>query len=325
MSSDPRRILIHEIYRAALPLPADQRARYLEQRCPELALREDVERMLLAFEAGQNPEDVTLTELLPRVPVEPDLGLAPGALLGHYSIRNRLGSGGMGQVFDAFDEKLQRPVAIKVLPSGRLDEDQRKRFAREAQLASGLNHPNIVTVYEVGCENEIDFIAMERIEGSTVHRLVGKKGLDGRTAIQYAVQIADALAAAHDAGVIHRDLKPGNIMVTGRGLVKVLDFGLAKRNVRFVPSATATTVEASLTGTGKVVGTIPYMSPEQAEGKDVDAPLRYFFVRRGPVSDGDGPACVSRGLRHGHPGGGPEQRACATPRTRAGAAAASIA
>ena len=261
MSSDTRRILIHEIYVAALPLPAEQRAGYLERHCPDSSVREDVERMLAS--------DVTQTYSRPPDSAEPKLRLRPGSLLGHYRIRKKLGAGGMGWVFEAFDEKLLRLVAIKVLPPGRIDDNLRKRLAREAQAASGLNHPNIVTVYEVGREDNMDFIAMERIAGRTLRELIGKKGLDGRSAIQQAVQIADSLAAAHEAGIVHRDLKPANIMVTERGLVKVLDFGLAKMNVASVANA-EDTGEASLTKPGGVVGTISYMSPEQAEGKDVD-------------------------------------------------------
>src|SRR5712691_5997584 len=179
-----RLILIQEIYVAALPLPADQRAAYLEQRCPDSGVREDVERMLAS--------DVTETYSRPQDIAEPALRLRPGSLLGHYRIRKKLGAGGMGWVFEAFDEKLQRLVAIKVLPPGRIDDNLRKRLAREAQAASGLNHPNIVTVYEVGREQDMDFIAMERVAGRTLRELIGKKGLDARSAIQQAVQIADS-------------------------------------------------------------------------------------------------------------------------------------
>src|SRR5262249_7568581 len=135
-------------------------------------------------------------------------------------------------VYEATDEKLRRTVAIKVLPPGEIDEDLRRRFTREAQSASALNHPNIVTVYEVGREGDIDFIVMERVEGETLHQKIGGRGLEMRSTLRFAIQIADALATAHDNAIVHRDLKPGNVMVTERGLVKVLDFGLAKHSPR---------------------------------------------------------------------------------------------
>jgi serine/threonine protein kinase len=150
---------------------------------------------------------------------------------------------------------------------GVIDEDTRRRFLREAQAASALNHPNIVTVDEVGHEDATDFIVMERIAGQTMRKLIGKKGMTARLALPYAIQMADALAAAHEAGIVHRDLKPGNVMVTERGLVKLLDFGLAKVS----KPADENTAEISLTQAGRAVGTVFYMSPEQAQGKTVDA------------------------------------------------------
>ena len=193
--------------------------------------------------------------------------LESGRLLGHYRIGGRLGRGGMGWVYEAHDMQLERTVAIKVLAPGAHDDATRRRFAREAQAASALNHPSIVTVYEVGSDESVDFIVMERIAGRTLQEHLTNGQLPVQTAIEYAAQIADALAAAHDAGIVHRDLKPGNIMVTERGLVKVLDFCLAKQVVRQGASALASTA----TATGHIVGTVDYMSPEQAEGKPVDA------------------------------------------------------
>ena len=194
--------------------------------------------------------------------------LAPGSILGHCRIQQPLGAGGMGRVYEAADEKLHRTVAIKVLPPGDVDEDMRRRFIREAQAASALNHPNIITVYEAGSEGTTDFIVMERVVGRTLRQTIGDHGLPARTAIQYASQIAAALAAAHEAGIVHRDLKPTNVMVTDRGLIKVLDFGLAKHSA-MSPSDNA--AETSLTLPGHIVGTVSYMSPEQVQGKNVDS------------------------------------------------------
>jgi serine/threonine-protein kinase len=183
----------------------------------------------------------------------------------------------MGVVYRAHDTRLDRDVAIKVLPTDRpLSETARRRFQREAMAASALNHPNIITIYEVNSEYNIDFIVMEYVRGATLSSVLKKRSLGLSEAIRYCVQIADALSKAHAAGIIHRDLKPGNIMVTEDGLVKVLDFGLAK----FDPTlATADseitdaerTNQFTLTQPGAVTGTVAYMSPEQARGERVDA------------------------------------------------------
>ena len=199
--------------------------------------------------------------------------LQPGAQLAHYEIQSKLGAGGMGWVYQALDRKLNRLVAIKIM--SRIEfggEDSQRRFAREAQAISALNHPNIVTIYEVGQEHGHEYIAMERVEGRTLDAITPSQGLALREALGYAVQMASALAVAHEAGIVHRDLKPGNVMVTGRGLVKVLDFGLAKFTSTVMAGATeAATATISMTAPGVVLGTAAYMSPEQAEGQEVDA------------------------------------------------------
>lgn len=199
-----------------------------------------------------------------------------GRRISHYEILEALGSGGMGVVYRAHDVTLDRNVAIKVLPSDRpRTENARRRFRREAMAASVLSHPNIITIYEISCEGETDFIVMEYVRGSTLTSILKSRSLSLEEALQYAVQVADALAKAHAAGVIHRDMKPGNIMITEDGLVKILDFGLAKFN----PNMTETddggnldrTKEVTLTRPGMVTGTVFYMSPEQARGERVDA------------------------------------------------------
>ena len=203
-----------ELYLAAMELEPRARTRFLAEHCADPDLRAEVERLLAAE---------------PTATMHSPVALAEGSTLGHYLIQRSLGAGGMGVVFEAMDQKLHRTVAIKVLPPGLDQETTRIRFLREAQLASALNHPNIVTVYEVGTEAGVDFIVMERIAGRTLRPLIGEKGMPVRKAVSFAIQIADALGAAHEAGIVHRDLKPGNVMVTDRGLVKVLDFGLAKQ------------------------------------------------------------------------------------------------
>src|ERR1035437_8171940 len=194
-------------------------------------------------------------------------GMDPGRRLGHYEIQAKLGAGGMGTVYQALDTRLNRAVALKVLSPDRFDGTAgRGRLIREAQAASALNHPNIVTVYEVGHDAGVDFIAMERVEGRTLGSLTTRR-LPLRETLPVAIQIADALPAAHTAGIVHRDLKPGNIMVTERGLVKILDFGIAKVAAAGDTESNAT---QTLTMSGRILGTVAYMSPEQAEGKDVD-------------------------------------------------------
>jgi len=203
-----------------------------------------------------------------------------GKTLRSYRIESKLGAGGMGVVYKAVDSRLDRMAAIKVLGASAVSSDREKRFIQEAKTASSLNHANIVTIYDIDTQ-EIDgkpvhYIAMEYVAGETLDHLIGRKGLPVRSALKYAAQIADALAAAHAAGIVHRDLKPSNVMVTPQGVVKVLDFGLAKLNdeTEAEADAFAETIHgdgAPLTEEGTILGTVAYMSPEQAEGKKVDA------------------------------------------------------
>jgi serine/threonine protein kinase len=192
-----------------------------------------------------------------------------GTTIGHFRVIEQIGAGGMGVVYKARDLHLDRYVAIKVLPSERVnDPDRKERFIFEARAASALNHPNIITVHDVAIEDGLDFIVMEFVAGKPLDLLIGGKGLKLSDSLKYGAQIADALATAHTAGIIHRDLKPGNIMVSESGLVKVLDFGLAKLAAT---GPLASTQTVSQTEQGTIVGTVAYMSPEQAEGKKVDA------------------------------------------------------
>jgi len=196
-----------------------------------------------------------------------------GKTLRQYVITGRLGQGGMGEVWLARDTTLERPVALKILPAGDADAATRKeRFFREARAASALNHPSIITIYEINSDEGIDFIAMEYVEGRTLGVILHQGPLAIDLIQRYASQIAEAVGRAHRAGIVHRDLKPGNIMVTNDGLVKVLDFGLAKisRAVGSTGQNDAAT-EAALTHAGSTVGTLGYMSPEQAIGDHVDA------------------------------------------------------
>jgi serine/threonine protein kinase len=200
-----------------------------------------------------------------------------GQALGHYRIEAKLGEGGMGVVYQAFDTHLDRPVAIKILRADATTSAERqRRFVQEAKAASALNHPNIIHIYDISSSGDTDFIAMEFVAGKTLHQLIGKNDLlPLRDTLKYSIQIADALARAHSAGIVHRDLKPANIIIDGEGRVKLLDFGLAKLTEKTVDSeaatATMTAEDAPLTEEGSMVGTVAYMSPEQAEGRKVDA------------------------------------------------------
>ena len=196
-----------------------------------------------------------------------------GRTLSHYQVLEKIGEGGMGVVYKALDTRLDRPVALKVLPTDKVTDAERKhRFVQEAKAASALNHPNIITIYDIDQDGGVDFIAMEHVAGRSLEDRISRHGLRVPEVLRYGVQIADALASAHASGIIHRDLKPGNIMVADSGLVKVLDFGIAKltenRDVRSErPTQSAAT---PVTGEGSILGTIAYMSPEQAQGLKID-------------------------------------------------------
>jgi len=196
-----------------------------------------------------------------------------GNTLSHYRILEKLGEGGMGVVYKARDTQLNRLVAIKVLPADKVANPERKlRFAQEAKAASALNHPNIVTIYDIGSEAGADFIVMEFVAGQTLDHVVPRGGLRLAELLKYAIPVADALARAHAAGIVHRDLKPGNIMITEDGQVKLLDFGLAKlSDLHDASDAELTRPVRPETEEGSIIGTVSYMSPEQAEARRVDA------------------------------------------------------
>jgi hypothetical protein len=198
-----------------------------------------------------------------------------GRRVQQYQFTEKLGAGGMGEIYKALDTRLSRTVAIKVLPSAKSgDPDRRRRFLQEAQAASGLNHPSIITIHDVISEGDTEFMVMEYVQGKTLNDLIPKGGLRVPLVIKYALQMSDALSTAHAAGIVHRDLKPANVMVTESGLVKILDFGLAKlTDPTSIPDDDSTRTIANaapLTVEGSILGTVSYMSPEQAQGKKVD-------------------------------------------------------
>src|SRR5687768_10593908 len=196
------------------------------------------------------------------------MSLVPGMRLGPYEIISLLGAGGMGQVFRARDTRLGRDVAVKILPAPYAgDPEWRRRLEREARAVSSLSHPNVCPLFDVGNHNGVDYLVMEYLEGETLATRLQRGALPTEQVLRYGAEIASALAAAHRRGVVHRDLKPGNVMIT-RGGARLLDFGLAKPALPL--AGVEVTASAPITAHGSIVGTYPYMSPEQVEGRDVD-------------------------------------------------------
>jgi serine/threonine protein kinase/Tfp pilus assembly protein PilF len=233
-----------------------------------------------------------------------------GSRLRQYVIAHKLGEGGMGVVWKARDTTLDRDVALKILPAeGASSEVRRERFFREARAASALNHPNIITVYEINSEGDTDFIAMEYVEGETLSARLTRGAMPIGEALEVARQMADAVARAHKAGIVHRDLKPGNVMINHDGLVKVLDFGLAKVDVRSSDERTSEETRLALTRVGTAIGTFGYMSPEQAVGDPVDTRsdvfsfgvVLYLMLTREMPFEGDTNAGLLRALHFGEP------------------------
>src|SRR5215470_17635436 len=198
--------------------------------------------------------------------------LVPGTKLGPYEIVAPLGAGGMGEVYRARDPRLERTVAIKILPEQvSRDPVRRQRFEREAKAISSLNHPNICTLHDIGSQDGVNYLVMECMEGETLAKRLENGAMPLEQVLKYGAQIADALDKAHRAGIVHRDLKPENIMLTATG-AKLLDFGLAKPSAPLASMATltATRQESPVTEQGTIVGTFQYMSPEQVEGRELD-------------------------------------------------------
>ena len=232
------------------------------------------ESLLTSYERSENFIELPAFEVAPELVTNNSAGGLVGKLIGHYRLEALIGVGGMGEVYLARDERLGRKAALKLLPDSlTTDQTQLSRFKNEARTASALNHPNILTVYEIGAEGNVQFIATEFIEGVTLRAALAAGRMSAHKALEIAVQVASALAAAHDAGVVHRDIKPENIMLRPDGYVKVLDFGIAKLTEQ-KPASDDRRVETTAllqTRPGLVLGTAHYMSPEQARGQKVDA------------------------------------------------------
>ena len=272
--SDARWQRIEEVFHRAADLAPAQRAEFLSSACiGDDELRREVESLLANDDSQDNLVEAAVSKAVDTLPDEhtaagDDL---VGKHIGPYLVIELIGKGGMGMVYKARDTQLNRSVAIKALPSDRLTDPERKRrFLTEAKATSALNHPNIVTVHGITQEHGTDFIVMEYVSGKTLDQLIPNKGLPLKQAVKYGLAIADAVSAAHLAGIIHRDIKPSNIMITEQGRIKVLDFGLAKLAEPEQPTEKGLT-EPLTTKAGMIFGTAGYMSPEQAEGKPADA------------------------------------------------------
>lgn len=262
---------VDELLEAALECPASERVSFLDRACSgDEELRRELESLLVSDEQAEcfieSPPAKVAEDLFADNQTKP----SKGERISHYEVLGQIGSGGMGEVYLARDTGLGRKVALKLLPpSFTADAQLRARFFREAQLASTLDHPNICTIHEVGQSSSGLFIAMQYVEGITLKQIINSRALKMDALLSISLQAADALAAAHDQGIIHRDIKSTNIIITPRGQVKVLDFGLAKLTDAGGRDAVGK-AESELTRTGAVLGTPSYMSPEQARGLRVD-------------------------------------------------------
>src|SRR5215831_13646236 len=265
---------IDEIFQAALELEPRERALYISQECSgDAVLLKEVEYLLSSD--GQQWELIGTPafELLAPLLAKDQPELEAGDSIGHYQVVSLLGVGGMGQVYLAEDAKLGRKVALKLLPTSyTLDETRLRRFQQEARAASALNHPNILTIHELGEVNGEQFIATEFVEGETLRERLKRAPLNLAQTLDVAIQIAGALAAAHKAGIVHRDIKPENIMMRRDAIVKVVDFGLAKLTLPDVEASGGdlSGLAGGRSAPGVILGTLNYMSPEQARGSDVD-------------------------------------------------------
>src|SRR5437763_408288 len=265
---------VEEIFHAALDQEPDRVGAFLDAACEgDELLRRKVEALLASLQRAGAFIETPVAGIATRITENGQAHLLIGRTIGHYKISEQIGTGGMGEVYLATDMTAGRKAALKLLPTRFTSDAERlKRFQQEARALVGLNHPNILTVYEIGQDHSTHYIASELIEGETLRQRLAREHLQVSEAVDVAIQVASALAAAHEGGIVHRDIKPENIMLRPDGYVKVLDFGVAKLAEQEAP-ATMPKDEALLlveTNLGSILGTVRYMSPEQAFGAPVD-------------------------------------------------------
>jgi serine/threonine protein kinase/tetratricopeptide (TPR) repeat protein len=264
---------VDKVLEAALECEPALRAEFLQQACcGDEGVRREVESLLAAHEQAGTFIESPPAEMAIEMLTGDGIGLTAGQRIGPYRIVAKLGAGGMGEVYQAEDTRLNRTLALKILPRDlACDPDRTRRFIQEAKAASSITHPNVCTIHDVGeSEDHRPFIAMEYIDGQTLGAIIGDHPLESDEIIRISIQAAGALDEAHSRGITHRDIKPANIMITARGQVKVLDFGLAKVATSGDLSGTGHDPGAAKTESGVLLGTVRYMSPEQALGRDVD-------------------------------------------------------
>ena len=264
---------VNELFTVVSELDPDQRAAFLDQSCADdQGLRAEVESLLASDRRGWNLIERPAVEVAAPLLANERPQLKPGQIFSHYQIESMIGKGGMGEVYLAVDKLLNRKIALKLLPADYTQDKERlRRFQQEAQAASALNHPNILTIHEIGNIEEQRFIATEFVDGQTLRQRFHRESLTLQEVFEIAIQIASALSAAHQAGIVHRDIKPENIMLRPDGYVKVLDFGLAKLTEQNDRAPQPQLGDISDMSSGLVMGTVKYMSPEQAQGQQVDA------------------------------------------------------
>src|SRR5256714_97063 len=264
---------LKQIFQSALERTPAERSAFLSEACADdPALRSQVDSLIASHEQAGDSIEAMAAEAATEMLGDEQPGPILGKQISHYRVVGRIGRGGMGEVFLAQDTSLGRKVALKLLRSDftRIEERLR-RFQQEARAASALNHPNILTIHEIGHDGSLHFMATEYVEGETLRQHLSRARMTVGETLNVGVQVASALAAAHQAGIIHRDIKPENIMVRTDGNVKVLDFGLAKLTEPKTSETAAPTLPQVETAPGVVMGTFSYMSPEQARGLPVDA------------------------------------------------------
>ena len=270
---------VKRIHQSALDIDPSERAAFVDESCGgDEALRREVESLLTYAAEAESFLERPAVDIAPTPPGESHEAMLVGRTISHYQVLSLLGAGGMGEVYLARDPRLDRTVALKILP-GELaaDADRMQRFTREAKAASALNHPNVATIYDVGESDGISFIVMEHVEGETLLARISRR-MTPPEVVDIAVQAADALDLAHAKGITHRDIKPANLMLTHRGHVKVLDFGVAKMARNDEGSLNGDWTVEPVTAVGSVVGSAPYMSPEQIVGGDVDSRSDVFSL-----------------------------------------------
>src|SRR6266511_3290634 len=290
-----------EILQGALELRPEDRAAFLDEACAgDEVLRQKVESLLAAAQQMDGFMEERMSRVAGELMMEGPVIASPGQVIGYYKIVGPLDKGGMGEVYLATDTRSGREVALKLLPDSSIRDQQRvRRFQQEARSILALNHPNIVTIYEIGQTDSAHYIVTERITGETLRRRLARAPLEIPEALAIAIEVAKALEATHAAGIVHRDIKPENIMLRPDGYVKVLDFGIAKLTEQAAPkvSTEAATMMKVRTAPGVVMGTVHYMSPEQARGQQVDArtdiwsvgAVLYEMVAGRPPFEGEAP------------------------------------